>query len=188
MTTPLDSRLRALLEEFPDGIPEHRLLKRLQTDEPEAFAADLFRDDLALFRAHFLLFHALYGLRDALVAEGAGWLQIEPGEIRLLPLLSGSDQALGTHDPMRAYYGDLANLTDTTAEDVASLLGAFWTRYLAFNQREEALAVLGLPPTAGLDEAQRRYRELAMAHHPDRGGERERFEAIEQAIRLLRRG
>ena len=50
-----------------------------------------------------------------------------------------------------------------------------------------ALAVLGLDATADLSAAQRRYRELAMAHHPDRGGDAGRFQAIQEAIAILRR-
>ena len=50
-----------------------------------------------------------------------------------------------------------------------------------------SLAVLGLDGSADLDAAQRRYRELAMAHHPDRGGDAAQFQAIQEAIAILRR-
>jgi hypothetical protein len=37
------------------------------------------------------------------------------------------------------------------------------------------LGFLGLPPWAGLPDIKRRFRELARKHHPDHGGDSERF-------------
>jgi F0F1-type ATP synthase membrane subunit c/vacuolar-type H+-ATPase subunit K len=56
-----------------------------------------------------------------------------------------------------------------------------------------ALAALGLPPTASLDEVERAYRELVKQAHPDRGGNVEQFKRLqtinEQAKRqAARRG
>ncbi len=187
MADDLAKQLRAILEACPQGIAEHALLKRLQADNPSDFPARLFADDLALFRAHFLLFHALYKLRDTLLAEGVGGLQIDPLTIRLLPLDESSSVAISLHDPMRDYYLRLDNLADTTATDVEALLGGFWLRFYAGSRRAEALSVLGLPADSDLVTAQRRYRKLAMAHHPDRGGDAATFQAIQEAIAILRR-
>lgn len=187
MIGDLIQQLKVILGEHPDGIAEHRLLKRLQRDNPDHFPARLFADDLALFRAHFLLFHALYKLRDSWFNEGRGALEIDPRAIRLVPQSADAGEALAAHDPMRSYYLDLNNLTDTTADNVATLLGDFWVRYYAGSRRTEALAVLGLTADADLGAAQRRYRELAMTHHPDRGGDSEAFREIQEAIAVLRR-
>jgi len=38
-------------------------------------------------------------------------------------------------------------------------------------ERQQALAILGLPPNATRQQIKRRYRVLAKEHHPDRGGD-----------------
>lgn len=180
-------QLLEILEGQPEGISEHDLLKRLQASAGKVFPEALFRDGLALFRAHFLLFHALHKLRRQLLAEQRGVLQVEATCIRLDPYSGASGAGLTEHDPMTDYYLDLQNLRDTGAAELDEMLGAFWARFYARGRRGEALAVLGLAPTAELAEAQRRYRELAMQHHPDRGGDDERFREIQEAIAILRR-
>lgn len=56
---------------------------------------------------------------------------------------------------------------------------------------DDPFAALGLPPSATLDEVKRRYRELAMTHHPDRGGDGREFNrvraAYERACEILAR-
>lgn len=187
MGDDLQQLLLSILEQHPEGIAEHRLLKQLQQAAGEAFPDTLFSDQLAMFRAHFLLFHGLYRLRDRLSADAAGRLDIDARCIRLLPWSVADGGAVAAHDPMRDYYLDLANLADTSADDVDRMLGAFWVRFYAGSRRDEALAVLGLEPGADLQAAQRRYRELAMAHHPDRGGDSAHFQRIQEAIAILRR-
>jgi hypothetical protein len=50
----------------------------------------------------------------------------------------------------------------------------------------QALALLGLPPQAGPDEVKQRFRELARRHHPDAGGDSERFIELMSAYDRLR--
>lgn len=45
--------------------------------------------------------------------------------------------------------------------------------------------VLGLKKTATADEVARAYRRLALKHHPDRGGDRQKFEQIHAAFEVL---
>ena len=45
---------------------------------------------------------------------------------------------------------------------------------------------LGFQDNASLPEAETRYRELVKTHHPDRGGDAARFNAITDAIRQAR--
>jgi DnaJ-class molecular chaperone len=52
-------------------------------------------------------------------------------------------------------------------------------------QRQHALAILGLPPTATPQQIKRRYRTLAKRHHPDRGGDQRQMQKIIVAYEFL---
>jgi len=52
-------------------------------------------------------------------------------------------------------------------------------------ERQQALAVLGLPPNATTQQIKRRYRELAKKNHPDRGGDPREMQRIIAAYQLL---
>jgi DnaJ-domain-containing protein 1 len=52
-------------------------------------------------------------------------------------------------------------------------------------QRQQALAVLGLPANATPEQIKRRYRTLAKRHHPDRGGDPHQMQKIIAAYEYL---
>ena len=52
-------------------------------------------------------------------------------------------------------------------------------------ERQQALAVLGLPSDATRQQIKRRYRELAKKYHPDRGGDQKEMRRIIAAYQLL---
>lgn len=52
-------------------------------------------------------------------------------------------------------------------------------------QRQQALAVLGLPPNASQQQIKQRYRLLAKRYHPDRGGDPRQMQQIIAAYDLL---
>ncbi len=54
-----------------------------------------------------------------------------------------------------------------------------------FVQRQQALAVLGLPANATHDQIKRRYRALAKRYHPDRGGDQRQMQRIIAAYEFL---
>ena len=49
----------------------------------------------------------------------------------------------------------------------------------------QLLALLGLPPYAGLADIKKRFRELAKRHHPDHGGDSEKFIELMQVYERL---
>ncbi len=52
-------------------------------------------------------------------------------------------------------------------------------------ERQQALAILGLPPNATRQQIKRRYRILAKQHHPDRGGDPRQMQRIIAAYEVL---
>lgn len=52
-------------------------------------------------------------------------------------------------------------------------------------QRQQALAVLGLPLNATPQQIKHRYRTLAKQHHPDRGGDPHQMQKIIAAYEFL---
>jgi len=51
--------------------------------------------------------------------------------------------------------------------------------------RMDYYSILGVPKGASEDEIKRAYRKLAMQHHPDRGGDQNKFQQIQQAYDVL---
>jgi molecular chaperone DnaJ len=50
---------------------------------------------------------------------------------------------------------------------------------------ENYYEILGVPETANNDEIKKSYRKLAMEHHPDKGGNEEKFKKISEAYDIL---
>lgn len=50
---------------------------------------------------------------------------------------------------------------------------------------EEALEILELPLFVNIKEIKSRYKELVLRYHPDRGGDRERFERVVRSYKIL---
>jgi hypothetical protein len=140
---------------------------------------------LGLFRRHFLLRHLLYRLRDRLLARGAGDLALDAVGVRYCSHPGPRRRSMVAPEPLRAYYLDPDELASTGAAEVDALLAAFWRRYHAHARRDWALRELDLGEDAPRDTIRRRYRELAMRHHPDRGGDAERFARINAAHAVL---
>jgi DnaJ-domain-containing protein 1 len=182
----LEQRLEALLSASPDGMSEHALIRNLAKEGRSPFAEGSLRDELQLFRMHFELFHRLYLLRDRLRQEGRAELLISPLKIVMGPFVPGAP-GLAKEDPLRAYYLDRQNLNIARSE-VRRLLQGFHRRLAVSGERAEALALLGLEEPADYSAIKRRYRELAMRHHPDRGGDTGTLQRLNRAMAVLERG
>ena len=180
----LRDTLQSILTEYPDGLPEHNLLLELDRLGALGLPGE-WSDSAALFDVHFRLFHALYHLQAQLWESGEGHLEIDPVCIRLCPWRPGRS-ALTEPDPLRAWYLDDENRVRTTTDDLDEMLGRFWARLNAPGERQEALALLGLADPVDELTIRRRFRELAMTHHPDRGGDTARFQELQRAIKALK--
>jgi len=180
----LRAQLHAFLRDVPEGTSEHLLLKELARRSEGLFTGVALDDHLGLFQAHFILFHALYGLREELLRRRLGVLQVHCLRIVLEPYAEASP-GLEPYDPLQRYYTDLSHFR-TTREEIEQMLAAFWRRFDGTAAREEALAVLGLSPDVDAATVRRRYRQLALAHHPDRGGDAAEMSRVNAAMATLR--
>jgi len=192
--TQLFEPIVEILEEHIQGLSEHKLLYALSDRGFLEFNPQLLSEELSLFQTHFFLFHVLYRLRDLLHEQQRYELEIFCLEIRLKPYRDAAvqGQGLAQLDPLREYYIDLKKLHETDAAEVGQMLNGFYRRLEAYEQRREALEVMGLAEW-GLEErlnihiVRRQYRALVKQHHPDHGGDREKFHAVETAMELLSR-
>ncbi|MCD8548779.1 MAG: DnaJ domain-containing protein [Aeromonadaceae bacterium] len=163
----------------------HELMAELQADG--LLPRGLPGDDLGLFRTNFLLMNGLYQLQGWLCRQG-DWLAVSPLDLHI-DVGQVSRGGLLAPDPLRDYYLDWQNLWQTEAAEVQALLASFWQafcRQVEPAARQAALTVLALPASASQADIRRRWKALALRHHPDRGGELARFQAIELAWRTLR--
>ena len=184
----LPDHLLLLLQEKPEGRSEYELIQQLKRRHSTHVPNLPLTDKLVLFRTHFLVFNALYLLRDRLWAEGSGHLQISPC-IQLLPYASAA-AGLAEQDALREYYLDLSNLRDTDEDDVERLLASFWTRMQGSDEKRAALELFELdrsPQPLTLELIKHRYRQLVSLHHPDRGGSTQRLQSINLAMEILAR-
>lgn len=176
--------VKSFLAENPGGVGEHEFLRHLD-DEGVFEALDTgVSSSLLLFQKHFLLFHVLYAINRQRVAEKQGALQITPLSIKPLDYDEAGTQ-IGEIDAMSAHYLALENLQSATEQSVSDLLDAFWVRYLKNEKRGDALKVLGLNDPVSDTEIVRRYRKLVSVHHPDRGGDKDEVQAINDAYAVL---
>lgn len=168
---------------YPQGLSEYEFLNVLREQVPD-FQSDR-ADPLSLFRQHFILFHGLYRLQQDLLDRQQAQLLISPLRIVLQPYQPSITDQMSRADPLRNYYLDLTQLHATGADEVEALLNAFWVRIIRDDQRTEALEVLELSDPVDDATIRRRYRELVMLHHPDRGGETARLQLLNAAVAAL---
>lgn len=185
----LCEHVHQLLRAAPSGLAEYDLIQQLKARHCTHIPNLPLTDKLVLFRTHFLLFNALYRLREQLWAAQRGYVQISALNIQLLPYQAGSAE-LSEHDPLRDYYLDLNQLSDTDEQDVAKLLQSFWSRMQGGEEQQAALELFELTNSAEaltFSTIKHRYRQLVSQHHPDRGGSTERLQSINKAMEILER-
>lgn len=178
------THIKTVLEEHPQGVNEHDFLRHL--DEQGGFQAldTEVSSSLLLFQKHFLLFHVLYSINQQRVADKQGALQISPLLIKQLDY-GEADTQIGELEPLSAYYLELENLASTTDDNVSDLLDTFWVKYLKNEKRGDALKVLGLNDPVTDTKIVQHYRKLVSVHHPDKGGDKDKIQEINEAYAVL---
>jgi len=166
---------------------EEEILERLRERGYPVFAGWHSADPLKLFRAHFTLFHLLYLLQERLRKNGGSDLEIHCLRIARVGLPANDGIVPVKYDPLREYYLDAHQLEETDRRAVNELLDSFWNSYRHRERRTGALAALGLPETASAADIRRRWRTLALQHHPDRGGDAAEFRSLASAAAELKK-
>ncbi len=182
-------RIVETIDRYLDHSPscnEHDLIKHLKEQAIDPFPDLDLNHSKTLFCAHFLTKHALYTLQSRYLKAERYLLDITSVRVQRLPFSSGSE-ALARHDTVRDYYLDFRHYFETSEEDVNRMLNDFWQRFLALDDRVEALAALGLPASSNSERIRKAYRRLAQELHPDKGGNPEEFDRITQAKATLDR-
>lgn len=195
----LKDAIRLLLETSQQNFSEYELICYLN-EQGWTLSLDA-SDPTVLFKTHFLVYHALYELQEQYWASEQRLLEISALVIGFIENHSQNESSTGksaltsdeklptyeNHQALRDYYLDLSHLEKATDESVNELLKQFWSRFVASDEKAEALTVLDLPSTTDLKTLKHRYRALAMEHHPDRGGEAEQFQRINWAFGVLQK-
>lgn len=182
--------LTQILERFPFGLSEYALLSELARLGVPGFEGRA-ENSSELFRRHFLLFNGLYRLRQKFRTECDRDLEIHCLGIRFLPGPPRPIERAQAGLPMRLdalelYYLDESELERCGPDEIEAMLDAFWQRFAAEESREDAIATLDLSANASEPAIERRYRELALRHHPDRGGCPDAFHRVHAAVSTLR--
>ena len=184
-----EQHLLKVLLLYPAGISEFELIKKFEAEGQPGFEKECLIGNLSLFQTHFFLFHSLYQLGEFLALnQDQGYrLEIHTLRIQLILHKDKSSAALAEHDPLRDYYLDLNNLKGIKETEVSQLLTQFWERFITNDERKDALKELQLQDPVDWPTIKKQHRRLAMEHHPDRGGDENRLQAINAAMEMLAR-
>lgn len=179
-----------ILRQHPAGIDELGLIKTLQKPPWELIGNVNFSEPDKLYPVHFLLFHVLYRLRDQ-IAAGGEILTISP----LVIQLRNSDvvAAVGVPDRMdelRKFYLDLSKY-ELTENAINRMMDDFWAGRSGYRpaaiEASEAAVVLGFDSIPkSFDDVKQRFRRAVMHAHPDRGGETEAIQNLNEAFAVLK--
>lgn len=189
----LVSALVEILPRHSHGIGEFDLLKILQRPPYDLFDKDALSDPLLMFQTHFVLFNALYLLRDLWLREQFLCLEMVLTHIRILPYQRGK-AGLVKQDPLREYYLNWRNFSETDKDDVQGLIDNFWHQVQGLLVRTaispgevaQAYKKLLLPQDTDFALVKRQYRKLLHQAHPDKGGDTLQTQELEHSYRILK--
>ncbi|MFT7388408.1 MAG: hypothetical protein ACI8VC_001654 [Candidatus Endobugula sp.] len=154
-------------------------------------------DTLSLYSTHFIVYNALYQLQPR-YRDQQQHLRISALDIGLQDVSTGLSAgtmpayslAHGYHEEneaLRDFYLNWDNVDTATQQSVDTLLNGFWKRYVEDDELTMAFVHLELDMRAPYIDCKQKYRQLAMQHHPDRGGEERRFKEVQHAFSVVQR-
>lgn len=188
---PILNEIDHYLDQYPQT-NEHQIIKHLQDKLIEPFDNFSLSHSKDLFSAHFLCMHALYHLKNEYSEKRSYALIIQSVRVQRFDIrqyedndLQNTKQYLDRADPLASYYLNPKHYFETQEDEINDMLKSFWQRYLAQDEKQEALTALELPGHADKDMIKRQYRRLAQKHHPDKGGCAIAFNKIQEAKTVL---
>ncbi len=176
-----------ILTDHSEGLTEYKLIEELRNRGYSEFREGLVSGTLGLFQSHFLLFHILYSIRGKLRIESSMDMDIHCLKILLKPDMSNFTTLPGEVDNLQAYYMNLENLRDTNREDVDRMLEDFWNLFSKRDDLTEAYRLLNVDERTDINDVKRKYRNLVMEHHPDKGGDPNNIIALNAAMETINR-
>jgi hypothetical protein len=186
----LSVAIERILRENPLGISELHLIKALQRPPWELIGPVSYGQPDKLYPVHFLIFHVLYRLRDQLAGAGDA-LNISPLLIRLTRQdVVGGTGPVGVPDKLRAFYLDLSRY-QMPEDSILKMMDDFWSgRHGQQPARDDVLDAAGVFGFAGMptsfEDVKYRFRRAVMQAHPDRGGETEAIQNLNNAFSVLK--
>lgn len=144
-----------------------------------------------LFKKNFLIMNALFQLNEDLI--GTQYIVIiETLEIRLINI--NENQISKPNKNLKDYYLDWANF-ETNSEAIESLLNAFWQNSSTYDVKNtyspekisSALQFFQLPESATATQISKRWKTLALKHHPDKpNGDKDVFQQLQIHWQVLK--
>ncbi|WMS86857.1 DNA-J related domain-containing protein [Pleionea litopenaei] len=181
--------LHQLLTLLEQHLPcsEYELMKAIERELPHFFT--VLPDDSQLYQKHFWLQHHLYHLQKELLKKPATsnrYLEISATRIAFV-MTQTADQQLSNRQPLGDYYLNVENLY-LTPEQVVELQQVFWKKYLALDEKSEAIKLLKLEEHSTISKSllKKQFQKLSQQHHPDKGGDTKMFLQIKAAYEQLK--
>ena len=176
-----------ILKQAEAELGEYDIIQQL---EQQGFEFPVQDDsyEMTMFKKHFITMNALYQLQQELFEDGY-YLSITAVRVSLLAIHDQAGRLPAVDEgeaKLRDYYLDWSHFDKTSQQHVEQLLTSFWEKYFAIDRQQQALGILGLSEDSSWQDIQRRYRQLAGRHHPDRGGDHARFIEVREAFEVLR--
>ena len=209
----LDQTLLELIsqEANKSGISEYEIISKFKSPAYNLFNADVMSNNLSLFQTHFVIFNALYRLRDLGLELNQFDIDIISSNIRFIPLSPNKqNDTLATStkvqkrevqkpeeqqaiEKLRTYYLDWNNFEKTTETSINELLDSFWNNMSSRSptQRNEdnlakSLSTLELTNLPSEPSLKRQYKKLCNIHHPDKGGCQATFQKVHLAYQYIK--
>lgn len=191
----LDKSILEILEQ--GSLSEYELINTLQRPPYEIFSTDIFKSELALFQAHFVIHNALYRLRDFGLAQSLFDIDTLTTQITMLKVGHSNETSICEQSrpeiiKLREYYLDWRNFHKTQSEDVSLLLNSFWQSYSKMdihlddnNQVNLALQAFNFEKMPTGKELKSRYKQLSQRYHPDKGGSNQAFHSLYEHYQTL---
>lgn len=203
---------QALLEIINKGpISEFEIVTKFKSAPYHFFNDQVMVDSLTLFQTHFVIFNALYRLRDIGLEHNQYDIDIISSRISYIsfsssPSLSGqkldkqntqvqaSPNEQQAIEKLRSYYLDWDNFEQTTQANVNDLIDSFWKTMfsqssiqLSEGNLTKSLSILELDALPTKASLKRQYIKLCNTHHPDKGGNNQIFQNINLAYNYIKK-